>query len=41
MGEEALVDGEKTLGANGLEKTVEDTAVQVTSLVVHTGHDRV
>ena len=41
MGEEALVNGKGTLGADSLEQAIKHTTVQVTCLVVHTSHDRV
>lgn len=41
MSEEALVDSKDTLGADRLEQAVENTTIQVTSLVVHTSHDSV
>lgn len=41
MGEEALVNGKRTLSADSLEQAIKHTAVQVTGLVVHTSHDRV
>lgn len=39
MGEEALVNGKGTLGADSLEQAIKDTTVQVACLVVHTSHD--
>lgn len=39
VSEEALVDSQDALGADSLEQTVEDTLVQVTSLIVHASHD--
>ena len=41
MGDDALVDGKETLGADGLGQAVEDALVQVAVLVVEAGHDRV
>lgn len=39
MGEETLVNGQQTLFADSLQETVQDTAVEVTGLVVHARHD--
>lgn len=39
MGQEALVDGENSLGLNCLSKTIEYTFVKIAVLVVHAGHD--
>ena len=39
MGKVAFVYGKKSLRPYGLEQTVEDTAVEVTGLIVHSGHD--
>lgn len=41
MGEEALVNGKWTLGADSLEQAIKHTTVEVSCLVVHTSHDRV
>ena len=41
MGEEALVNGKGTLGADSLEQAIKHTTIQVTCLVVHASHDRV
>lgn len=39
VGEETLVNGQDTLLADSLQEAVQDTAVEVTGLVVHAGHD--
>ncbi len=39
MREEALVNGEESLSADGLAQAVEDTLIQVTVLVIQAGHD--
>lgn len=41
VGKEALVNGEKTFGLDGLRETVEHALIEVTRLVVHSRHDRV
>lgn len=35
----ALIDGEETLGAHSLRETVVNALVEVSVLVVHSGHD--
>jgi hypothetical protein len=39
VSEEALVDCQDTFSADSLEQAIEDTLVQVASLVIHAGHD--
>jgi hypothetical protein len=41
MSKESLVDCKDTLRGNGLIQAVEYTLVEVASLVVHSGHNRV
>jgi hypothetical protein len=41
MGQEPLVDGKETFGADCLAQAVEDALVQVSVLVVESGHYRV
>lgn len=41
MRQETLVQGKETLGVNCLGETVDNALVQVSVLVVETGHDRV
>lgn len=41
MGEIPFVDGEDTLCFDGLPETVKDAVVEVSGLVVETGHDRI
>lgn len=41
MRNEAFVDGKDALGSDGLSKTVGDAAIEITVLVVQTGHDGV
>ena len=37
----SLIDGKETLGAYSLRETVVDALVEVSVLVVHSGHDSV
>lgn len=39
MGQESLVDSQKTLGLHSLCETIKDAFVQVAVLVVHSRHD--
>lgn len=41
MGKEALVNGKHALRSDGLEQAVKNAPVQITSLVVQAGHNRV
>ena len=41
MREVTLVDSQEAFGRDGLVEAVEDALVEVSGLVVHSGHDRV
>lgn len=41
MSEEALVDGQESFGANGLEQAIKYTLVEIASLIVHPSHDSI
>lgn len=41
MGQEALVNGEETFSPDGFEEAIKDALIEVTVLVVHSGHYRI